>query len=60
LQYAISGALRKQAAETDNPDFMAMWSGQGVGLIQPLSAAELMQKLITDTEKLRKQLASSN
>lgn len=60
LQYAISGTLRKQATETGNPDFMAMWSGQGIGLIKPASAAELMQKLITDAAKLRKQLASAD
>ena len=58
LQYAISGALRQQATATGNPDFMAMWSGQGIGLIKPSGAAEFMQKLIIDAEKLRKQLAS--
>ena len=57
LQYAVSGTLRKQATQTGNPEFMAMWSGQGVGLINPSSANELMQELITDSAELRAKLA---
>jgi len=57
LQYAVSGTLRKQATQTGNSEFMAMWSGQGVGLINPSSAAELMQELITDSAELRAKLA---
>ena len=58
LQYAMSGTLRKQAAATGNPDFMAMWSGQGIGLLQSSGAAELMQNLIKETAALRTELAS--
>ena len=57
LQYAVSETLRKQATQTGNPEFMAMWSGQGVGLINPSSANELMQELITDSAELRAKLA---
>lgn len=59
LQYSISGSLRKQAAEMRNPAFMAMWSGQGIGLIKPSSATELMHRLITDSAELQAKLAAA-
>ncbi len=44
LQYSMSGKLRASATNTDNPDFMAMWAGQGVGLIQQKPAAQLIDE----------------
>ena len=52
LQYSLSRKLRQEAAKTDNTDFLSMWSGQGVGLLQELPAAELMHKLIAETKAL--------
>ena len=43
-QYSLSGKLRKAAAQADNPDFLAMWSGQGVGMIQRGGAGQLIQR----------------
>ncbi|MGD2139751.1 MAG: nitronate monooxygenase [Burkholderiales bacterium] len=53
-QYSVSRVLRKSAAERNDPDFMAMWAGQGVGLISDLTADELMRELI---DSVRVQLA---
>jgi nitronate monooxygenase len=52
LQYALSGAIRKKAAEQGNSDFLAMWSGQGVGMLRELPAAELLKALVTETQTL--------
>lgn len=57
LQYALSGPLRRAAIEQGNPDFQAMWSGQGVGLIREMPAAELVRGLIDEAEALRRTLA---
>lgn len=57
LQYALSGAIRKKAAQQGNPDFLAMWSGQGVGMLQELPAAELLKALVTQTRLLLAELA---
>jgi nitronate monooxygenase len=56
LQYALSGAVRKKAAQQGNPDFLAMWSGQGVGMLQELPAAELLKALVTQTRLLLAEL----
>lgn len=51
-QYSLSRELRKAAAEQDNPDFMAMWSGQGVGLIRQQPAADLVAALVAQSRQL--------
>jgi nitronate monooxygenase len=56
LQYSISGPLRSAALKKGGADFLAMWSGQGVGLIRQLPAAELMAELIEESEVLAKNL----
>ena len=51
-QYSISRDLRKAAAERGDTDFIAMWAGQGVGLIRQLPAADLVNELIVESQKL--------
>lgn len=51
-QYSISRELRKAAAERQDPDFIAMWAGQGVGLIRQRPAAELVNDLVTEAQQL--------
>ena len=51
-QYSLSRELRKAAAERDNPEFMAMWSGQGVGLIRRQPAAELVATLVRESRRI--------
>ena len=58
-QYSISRNLRKAAAENDDPSFMSMWAGQGVGLFQEQPASDLVNQLVSDSERLIKQLAKA-
>lgn len=58
-QYSISSDLRKQAIEQGNKDFMVMWSGQGVGLFKQQTTASLMQSLVSGSQKLLQNMASS-
>ena len=57
LQYALSGAIRQKAAQQGNSDFLAMWSGQGVGMLREMSAADLLKALVLETEVLLKTLS---
>lgn len=59
LQYSISGPIRQKALGQDNPDFHAMWSGQGVGLLKEMSASDLLDQLIRETEALTRQMANN-
>lgn len=56
LQYALSGALRSKATLTGNPDFLVMWSGQGVGMIEEKPAGDLVESLMQETARLKSNL----
>jgi nitronate monooxygenase len=58
-QYSISSDLRKQAIQQGNKDFMVVWSGQGVGLFKQQTTASLMQSLVSGSQKLLQNMASS-
>jgi nitronate monooxygenase len=45
-QNALTGDLRKAAQEQDRPEFMSLWAGQGLRLVRPLPAAELVGSII--------------
>ncbi len=51
-QYSVSKDLRAAATERGDPDFMAMWAGQGVGLIRNRPAAEFVKDLVEETGQL--------
>lgn len=51
-QYSISRELRKAAAERSDADFIAMWAGQGVGLIRQRCAADLVNDLVEESQQL--------
>ncbi len=55
-QYSVSRDLRAAATEHDNPSFMAMWAGQGVGLIRNRPAAEFVNDLVNESQQLLDQL----
>jgi len=57
LHYALSGAIRRKATELGDSNFLAMWSGQGVGMLREMPAAELLLLLIDESQKLLKQLS---
>lgn len=52
LQNTMTGNIRKQAGLLKNKDFMSLWAGQGVRLAKEMTAAELMTKLISETDLL--------
>lgn len=56
-QYSVSRALRKSAAERNDPQFMSMWAGQGVGLMRNQPVAEFMQELVESSQALIERLA---
>jgi len=56
LQYSVTRALRREAQLQNNPDFLAMWSGQGIGMLQDSDIASLMAALVTDTKNLMQRL----
>lgn len=58
-QYSVSRDLRKAAAAEDNADFIAMWSGQGVGLIRQTPAAALVADLVSETQALLQRLGGN-
>ena len=56
-QYSVSRELRKAAAAEGKEEFLALWSGQGVGLIREQPAAELVADLVTESRELMGRLA---
>jgi nitronate monooxygenase len=44
-QNAITGPMRKAAAAKNNPDLMAIYTGQGLRMLRPMPAAELVGAL---------------
>ncbi len=56
-QYSISRELRKAAAERGSSEFIAMWAGQGVGLVRKRPAADLVDDLVVESQRLLGRLA---
>lgn len=56
-QYSVSRELRAAATERGDASFMAMWAGQGVGLIRDKPAAEFVSDLVSESRQLLDQLA---
>jgi nitronate monooxygenase len=52
LQYSATRALRREAQLQNNSAFLAMWSGQGIGMLTNTDIATLMAGLVTDAENL--------
>ena len=50
--YSLSRLIRAKAAKENDADFLAMWSGQGVGLFKETTVESLMQELLTNSETL--------
>lgn len=48
LMNTLSAPLRKASAEAGMPDFVALWSGQAVGLSRRGTSAELVERLVAE------------
>ncbi|MBT5298990.1 MAG: nitronate monooxygenase [Rhodospirillaceae bacterium] len=46
----LTGPMRKASAEAGTGDFMSLWAGQGVTMTRDLPAAELLEKLVAETD----------
>jgi nitronate monooxygenase len=58
-QFSVSRELRKEAARRGDPSFVAVWAGQGVGLIRRQPAAELVRQLVTESQELMSRLGGA-
>ena len=56
-QFSVSRDLRNESARRGDTSFIAMWAGQGVGLLTHQPAAVLINQLIMDTQQLINRLA---
>lgn len=50
LQNALTRALRSEAAKQGRPEFLSLWAGQGVRLARRQSAADLIARLVKETD----------
>jgi len=53
IQNALTGALRRAAAQQGRADYLALWAGQGVGAARALPAAELFALLVQEWQAAR-------
>jgi nitronate monooxygenase len=52
VQNHLTGFVRRAAAERDDPELLALWSGQAAPLVRERDAAELVRRLVSDTTRL--------
>ena len=58
VQNALTGALRRAAAEAGDGDYLSLWAGQGVGAVRPLPVAALMALLEQEWRAARAALSA--
>lgn len=52
VQNALTGAIRQAAARRQDPQYLSLWAGQGVGMSRPLPAGELVALLDREWRQL--------
>ena len=50
VQNALTGVLRRAAAQAGRADHLSLWAGQGVAQVRPMPAAELMAVLAQELQ----------
>lgn len=50
VQNALSGPIRRAAAQANRPEYLSLWAGQGAGLCREIPAGELIRLLARETE----------
>lgn len=48
VQNALTGALRRAAAQSGRADYLSLWAGQGVAKVRPMPAAALVALLVQE------------
>jgi nitronate monooxygenase len=56
LQNALTRPLRTAAAKSGRPEFLSLWAGQGVRMARRQSAAELVARLVKETDAVIRRL----
>ena len=56
VQNALTGPMRRAAAQQSDADRLALWAGQGVALVRPSSAADLVARLMSERAEVLKRL----
>ncbi len=57
LQNALTRQLRTEAGKRGRVEFLSLWAGQGLGLARRQSAAEMMERLVEETEATVRRIA---
>lgn len=60
IQNTLTRELRQIAAQNNRPDYMSLWSGQGIRMSKSASVKELMEELTSETNKLLAQIKANN
>ncbi len=55
IQHYLTSNIRKEAARQNNPEFMSLWSGQGVRLSKRQSVNELIKGIVSQVNQLLKE-----
>ena len=50
IQNALTRPLRTAAAQQGRAEFLSLWAGQGVRMARRLTAAELIERLVTEMD----------
>ena len=58
VQNALTGALRRAAAQAGNADYLSLWAGQGVAAVRPMPAAALVARLEEEWRAARASLGA--
>jgi nitronate monooxygenase len=56
LQNALTRPLRAAAAKLGRAEFLSLWAGQGIRMARSQSVAELMQRLVRETDEAVRKL----
>lgn len=56
LQNELTKSIRKASAAIESTEYMSLWAGQSPLLAKQLKVSELMQKIITEAERLKRNL----
>lgn len=59
LQNALTRALRRAAAEADRAEFLSLWVGQGLRLARRGTTAEIVARIVADTDAVVRRLAEN-
>lgn len=52
LMNTLTGPLKTTSAKQSNPDYMSLWAGQSVGLVEAKSIADFVEQLVADTNSI--------